>query len=464
MNNIFSCTKYEKQSIISKVLVLLSVGVLFYMLNIYTPLFADDYSYSFSFATGDRITSVSDIIESQIAHYGNTNGRFVTHFFAQLFLLMGKPVFNCINVGIFLLLGVLICFHAKGTFSRIGASELILAYTILFLTAPAFGQSFLWLDGSATYSLGIVIALAYLIPFRRMVDQVQNGVYVQGSCFSKLMKFVLTFAIGILAGNTSENVGAAMIIYIFLCCVFAKLHRVKLQLWMLGLGNIAGTILAVVSPGTQSRLEGTGGLSLIGMIKNVVFIGANMLEHLQLPLCIFVALLAAYLFCRKISPIKEYLEQHAVLIIYFVSMLASAFSMILSTQFPERAWSIVVTLAAVVVIHSFQSFAVAVPQIIKVRIVVAMLLVAISVGSYINGLVRLKSIYVFHQQRIEMIENAKQNGQKSVEISAISSTSPYSVFGPIGDLNWNSKTWPNTAMARYFGIEEIIRASEDYDY
>lgn len=403
-------------------------------------------------------------MESQIAHYGNTNGRFVTHFFAQLFLLMGKPVFNVINVFIFLALGVLICFHAKGTFRGIRASELVIAYGVLFLSAPAFGQSFLWLDGSATYSLGIVIAFTYLIPFRRMIHQIQQGTYLQGTFLSNLLKFVWTFGLGVLAGNTSENVGAAMIIFILLCCIYAILHKTKIQLWMLGLGNILGTVLAVVSPGTQSRLAGTGGLTILGMIKNVVFIGANFVTYLQLPLCIFSGLLIANLLCCRKSAIREHLERSAALIIYMISMLAAAFSMILSTQFPERAWSIVVVFAAVVVVHSFDSFAAALPRITRVRILTACILIVLSAGSYVNGLVRLKSIHAFHQERIRIIETAVHNGEKSVEISAIASTSPYSVFDPLGDLSRDSTKWPNTAIARYFGIEEILRAPEDFDY
>lgn len=377
---------------------------------------------------------------------------------------MGKSIFNCINVGIFLLLGVLIVFHAKGTFKCITASDLIIAYAILFLSAPAFGQSFLWLDGSATYSLGIVIALAYLIPFRKAIYQIQHGTYTKGSFLTQLFKFLYTFALGILAGNTSENVGAAMIIFILLCGIFVKLHHTKLQLWMLGLGNIAGTILAVMSPGTQSRLESTGGLSVVGMIKNIVFIGADFVEYLRLPLCIFAGLLIAYMICTKHSSVKAHLEKNAALIIYFVSTLAAAFSMILSTQFPARAWSIVSSLSAIVVILCFESFSATIPHIAKIRISVVTLLIVFSIGTYTNSFFRLKAISAFHQAREELIVTAVQNGEKCVEIPAIASNCPHSVFDPIGDLSEDSSSWPNTVIARYYGIDEVKRASEDFDY
>lgn len=59
--------------------VIVLIYALVYALNYYTPLFADDYSYMYSFSTGERITSVTEIWESQKAHYHSLNGRSVTH-------------------------------------------------------------------------------------------------------------------------------------------------------------------------------------------------------------------------------------------------------------------------------------------------------------------------------------------------------------------------------------------------
>ena len=78
-------TIYINKKVISIIIVLIVTGVLFFILNFYTPLFADDYYYSFSCATREPIESVMDIVESQIAHYSSINGRFVTHFLLNYF-------------------------------------------------------------------------------------------------------------------------------------------------------------------------------------------------------------------------------------------------------------------------------------------------------------------------------------------------------------------------------------------
>ena len=59
----------RQRPIITIALVTVLIGVLFYALNYYTPLYADDYSYSFSFSTGERMETPAQIVDSQIGHY-----------------------------------------------------------------------------------------------------------------------------------------------------------------------------------------------------------------------------------------------------------------------------------------------------------------------------------------------------------------------------------------------------------
>ena len=82
-------------------LLLAGVFMLMLALNIHTPLMMDDYDYSFSWSTGERLAGIGDILASQAAHYKLWGGRSVTHFLAQLFLYLGKPVFNVFNASLY---------------------------------------------------------------------------------------------------------------------------------------------------------------------------------------------------------------------------------------------------------------------------------------------------------------------------------------------------------------------------
>ena len=58
-----------------------------FMLTVLTPKYADDFAYSFSFATDQRIRSIADIFPSMAVHRVLLNGRVVPHFLVQLFLM-----------------------------------------------------------------------------------------------------------------------------------------------------------------------------------------------------------------------------------------------------------------------------------------------------------------------------------------------------------------------------------------
>lgn len=68
-----------------------------------SQIFADDYSYSFSWETGKMINGLYDIIQSQYKHWLIWGGRSVAHSLVQLFLYLGKDIFNFFNAFIFIL-------------------------------------------------------------------------------------------------------------------------------------------------------------------------------------------------------------------------------------------------------------------------------------------------------------------------------------------------------------------------
>lgn len=84
------------------------------LLNSLTPLISDDITYLFIFGETDRITSVYDIIQSQINHYYMWGGRSVVHFVAQLLLMLPPWVADLLNSLMYLIYAFLIYYHIKG--------------------------------------------------------------------------------------------------------------------------------------------------------------------------------------------------------------------------------------------------------------------------------------------------------------------------------------------------------------
>jgi len=94
----------------NRILIACSICVvfLFLILNIYTPLVADDYSLSLG------IHSMPDIFRSIYKLYYNWSGRGVVIFFGQFWLLVGKPLFNIANTLVYCAFILLVQFHITG--------------------------------------------------------------------------------------------------------------------------------------------------------------------------------------------------------------------------------------------------------------------------------------------------------------------------------------------------------------
>ena len=455
-------TRNAKLYNVTIALITLLIGFLFYILNYYTPLFADDYSYSFSFSTGERMESISQIIDSQIGHYQNTNGRSITHSLAQMFLLAGDDTFNFINVFFFLLLLYLIYFHACGSFKNFSIAKISMIAMLLFLSCPAFGQSFLWITGAANYLYGILIILCVLLPYRIQA----NGCAATYPLLAEIIAAIVYLLLGVIAGWTNENTSVAMIVMMICYMVFFHIKSIKIHAWNITgcVGAVVGCFLMLSSPGTASRLNTAGGSGgLISWIKRSVFYSCDMFLNLQLAMLLFVILSILFIYQRRKQLAKFSRREATTLftefgttLIYLLGFLASVYSMIVSPQFPGRAWSgpIVIFLISMISLSSLVEM-----SDIKVKLGKAVAIgfvLILCASTYINAFFELKNVDAAYYDRIETIEVAVSSNEESVEIPNISGWSGYSCYSASGDLNADSSKWPNTAIAKYYGIDEII--------
>lgn len=449
---------------IKLIIVTLIIALLFFILNVYTPLFADDFSYSYSFSTGKKITSFSQIISSQISHYYTMNGRSITHTIAQIFLLLGDTKFNLINTFFFVVLIYLICFHAFGDIHKINAYNISLIAMLLFLTVPAFGQSFLWITGASNYLYGILIVLFALIPYR---IHIKKGNKSSNIFISVLLSGFMLF-LGILAGWTNENTSVALIAMIILYLISYCIKSIKIRLWNITglIGSVIGCVIMLISPGTSSRLSGAGGSgNIIAWIKRFVFYSANAVIYLDILIILIIIFIFLYFLSQKKSfkflKSKElfidFIKEYDIYIIYMIGFLASVYSMIVSPQFPDRAWSGPSVLLIIFTISLSSLFNHKMQLIRLPKLVIICFIFALTSSHYINAYFELKNINIEYQNRIELINNAKSKHKLEVEVPTIKSKSGYSSYDYLGDLNDSSNKWPNTAIARYFGVKRIIK-------
>lgn len=154
-------------------LIYLSFIIIFYIINIFTPLITDDYKYAFNYADHSRISNIYDVFESQWVHYQTVNGRLIPHIFEQIFAgVTGKWLFNIINTFFILTLIFIISkYYLPNNQSENNKvnNTLLTAFAVLFLfTFP--GETVFWMAGALNYLWPTVFALILLYIFKSKVS------------------------------------------------------------------------------------------------------------------------------------------------------------------------------------------------------------------------------------------------------------------------------------------------------
>lgn len=433
------------------VLAALAVTALaFYALNILTCLHTDDFSYTYTFAVKEgkyRISNLYQLFLSQRNHYRVMNGRAVVHTLAQLFLMWGKPVFDLLNTAAFLALGVLIYRHASPTGAPLRPLLLLAPFALLWGTAPAFGESFLWLVGACNYLFSILIILLALLPVTRALDR--------GFAPAAWWKSALYFFPCLLAGWTNENNSVAFVV-ILLCCAAGLLiarRRPPAWLWLGLAGSVAGCLLLLLSPGQAVRLAGQGGFGGLGVwVGRGLAITKRLFFYLWLPLVLSAAAFIHGL--RDKRPVSGLLRPG----LFCLAGLAATYSMILSPAFPPRAWSGPVVFFSITLLALWRWAFPAPWEHKRLAAGLTALTLLLAAGSYVYGARDLLSTRRAFQAREAYIAQELAAGRREVSLSPIYGHTRWNCYGEDGDLGDDPTQWPNTAYAMYYGLTQVSKA------
>ena len=253
--------------ILSGILLAVSAVVL-YVTHRDTGFMMDDLWYSTMLSDDTPITSLGDIIDSQIWHYNNWGGRSMTHGLLQLTLLAGEQAADLLNMLMTFLLAGMICIIA-------GNRKLPMFFAALALPLGLnanWRMSMFWQSGAANYLYITVFLLAYVYCYLRELPDgtcPSDSADAQGQLQQKRLPGITLWIIplGILAGWSNENMGPAVWILSLLVILAVIKRKNKVQLWMV-LGNLTclfGSIMVIAAPGNfvRSAQVGDGQYGLI---------------------------------------------------------------------------------------------------------------------------------------------------------------------------------------------------------
>ncbi len=433
-------TKNRNRGKEAELILMIIVFSAVFLMTCLTPMLADDFSYSFSYADNRRIENIGDIIRSLCAHRQTMNGRIFSHGLTMLFLLLPKMVFNFANAVNAVLL--LFLFHKYLENNEPGRTFILVLSSALLIWAfmPVFGQVFLWLDGSLNYSWALTIVMAFLYPF--YCAFVGKTTAISGKSWFRILYILFAF----MAGGYSENASCAAI---FAAMCFAvpvfKMKKLPSYLIIAWISACLGFIFLMTAPAEIGRAAQT---DLLGIAKNVQRVFEAPWQELSLLYFLFAALLAAAMVCRA--------DRKTVMaaVIFFLSSLASVLVFVFAVYFPWRslcASEIFLTVSCVLLLRGIWSRGIEYPAP-----VLAAILTVNFVFSFVLGLGDIAVMYMESRQRIETIKEGIAKGLDPIEIHQYSSNTKYAACYLLPDVYDDSTLWPNYDIAAYYGAPAIV--------
>lgn len=247
----------NKQILIS----LFIIGTCFYLLNLLTPEYLDDYLYKFQFINGIANTNhpiihIKDIINSQINHYFTFNGRIIVHSFVQLFTsILGKNIFNIVNSLCYCLFIFLLI---KISINKITQLPIFLINLIIIFLMPAFNDCFLWMTGSINYmwsALCVTLLLYIINKYKETTITFSTWVYTTPIIFIGWMHEGITFPLSV-----------ALICYsiIHIKTIYNK------KIFPIIIYFTIGALFCTFSPATLARGEFNDEISISTFISKII--------------------------------------------------------------------------------------------------------------------------------------------------------------------------------------------------
>ena len=414
-----------------------AVFVVLLLCNVKTPMIADDYAYCFSFADGQRVDSLGDIFASMSAHRLWMNGRVIAHFLVQLFLMLPPLAFDLVNSAAFAAAVWLTAYLARKRGEKDGLL-LLGAFCLLWIYTPAFGQVFLWLDGSVNYLWSVLFSLMMLKVFaaKFLEDRELPGPW-------RWLFPLYCFAVGAYCEPSATGT-------VFCCALLLALGRIlykqRLSPWLLLslVTAFAGFLYMVLAPGEVNNKSAT--LTLSGVSYG--FVNSMELYRQLWPLLLIYLALAFAAWHLKADTRRQLLA-----LSFILASIAGVFVLSFAGYAEPRSacYGCFMAVAASAVLFS---------TVLDSRFRPALLfaLTAALAATMYWGAVGVQDICesCAQQERNEaLVLEALEAGSRAVTVEPVYFATKYSAGSGLGYLSSDPGAWNNVYMAEYYGLDSL---------
>jgi hypothetical protein len=449
MREFFNNKTLQKLIDLSPYILLFVIFIFIWVLNILTPLWADDYC---------RLASSTSFFQAAARafdRYFSLNGRFFVHFFNYIFLGNYPALikyFNFLNSLLFVGLIAIIFLIGLGRKPR-GLRDnlsILFIFSLLFIGSHGIGEVILWKSGSIGYLWGVTFELAFLLPvlsfIRAKPYSTQNKLVVYGY-----------YALALIAATFIEHLSFAASAFILLLLVSCRLGKkaVPDYIKVSGLLHIVGSLTLLFSKGNLLKSS----YQMIPPLNERILNGFSLLEPV-----ITGGLGWIFLICLALALTNRFfvgsIKNSIIWPIFFLASMTVLIYLLLPTEqllifrtaFPFEVLFIV----GIVYLSSF------VPNIVYFDITVFSILLINCLG---HGVTAYKTSVLIKGEvakREKVIAGLIKSGEEEAILGRI--PIPYagdygseyvSKYVYVSDITQDKDHWKNTCFAKSYGLKGV---------
>ena len=414
--------RLEKQTAVRALIfagLLALIAATMFALNAHTPLQMDDYDYSISWATGKPVSGLADVIASQAAHYRLWGGRSVVHALAQMFLYMGKGVFNIANTVMYLLLLLEIYALAKPNEKRFCWTLLLAEHAFLFF-------------GACNYLWGTVLALLPLCLVPRASEKTDAlSVISIPACF--------------LAGWTNENTACGVLAATILLLGYRKFRKEPIGVCanLCVLAQACGAAVMILAPGNFARASSYVYDSMVVEI-------AARLARITLYTVVYAGVLLAALMLVHALGRAMNVNMRTMRALWFAAAaLLCAYAMAASPELSDRSFTGVLALLMVSVLTLVGDIDAQSDMFDAAKLAVLPIAALLLAYGGVQAVREVAAQETAWGMQIAEITEAAEAGAESVSVQSIQS---HSRFTMDITLDKDAENWPNSTLQKIYGV------------
>ncbi len=296
------------------------ITVFYFLANRRMWWYGDDEYYCNNLITGIHLSSLKDIVDSQIWHYFNWGGRTVAHSLLQLLFLTTATFIDIFNVASLAILA----YFSNRLLKKPSLVSFSAIYSGIIFFNVSWIETLLWQTGIANYLYMGVLQFAFIYIYYKGLESEKKKEGLN----------LIVIPLGLLVGWSNENMGPAIFLGVLAIIIYRFVTKKSCPVWMLtgALFNAIGSAFLILAPGNYIRSsEVSLGLSpILTIVYRFISIGNALFIYMTLPILFLILSIVIY---KAVCKLKFDFFDFVLL----GMSVASWGAMIMAAHYPARA-------------------------------------------------------------------------------------------------------------------------------